>query len=30
VDMAVLGRLVQCGIWFVLVGVVFLLLDLYT
>jgi len=28
--MAVLGRLAQCGFWFVIVGVCFLVLDLYT
>jgi len=28
--MALLGRLAQCGCWFVIVGVCFLVLDLYT
>jgi len=28
--MAVLGRLAQCAFWFVIVGVCFLVLDLYT
>jgi len=28
--MAVVGRVAQCGCWFVVVGIVFLALDLYT
>jgi hypothetical protein len=28
--MAVVGRLAQCGFWFLMVGAVFLVLDLYT